>query len=265
MPGGTRSEVPSPLAGLIAKLDDLTRRITTLETPTASDKNQTVAKLQSLVSDIQAELDDYIATGTYNKSQLDTKFAAKLDTTGSLPAGQVTGTLGNDINNGTTNSSTVVGGVVKTTSGPSTNITATRVASWLQSSDGTIGTASSSRRYKTTPTPAEIAPSAVLAAMTVYQFSYLAEVAKRDDPASENYVGPDYHVAVNVGVMAEDLHAAGLWQFVVYARQEGGDELKLDDAGQPIPDGVHYELLALACLAVLHDHEDRLSKLEGDA
>lgn len=191
---------------------------------------------------------------------------------------------------------------------PGYTISGTRVAAWWQSSDGRAGTASSSRRYKQDITPAGMNVDAILA-IEVVHYHYIAEIRKRDDPTFEDYVGPDYKVATEVGVIAEQLHELGLWQFVVYQREnytetrtrpvmltrpvlnadtnepvlddqgepvtesyEGEEEytlyldrLKLGDDGEPIPDGVHYELLALATIPVLQDHERRIAALEAAA
>ncbi|MEK6310280.1 MAG: tail fiber domain-containing protein [Curtobacterium sp.] len=181
----------------------------------------------------------------------------------------------------------------------------TRVAGWWESATGRAGTASSSRRFKQDIEPANMDVNAILA-IEVVHYHYIAEIRKRDDPTFEDYVGPEYKVATEVGVIAEQLHDLGLWQFVVYQREnytetrtrpvtltqpvlnadtnepvlddfgeplmesyEGEEEytlyldrLKLNDAGQPIPDGVHYELLALATIPVLQDHERRIAALE---
>jgi hypothetical protein len=51
------------------------------------------------------------------------------------------------------------------------------------------------------------------------------------------------------GALAEDLHAAGLWEFVVYEREEDG-QAKLDSAGNVIPFAINYDLLSLAAIAV---------------
>jgi hypothetical protein len=95
-------------------------------------------------------------------------------------------------------------------------------------------------------------------------YRYRAEVAKQRKDA-------DYHVATELGHIAEDLHDAGLWPWVIY---EGhGDKAK--------PISVRYELLGMlaelyakaledhftAELAVRDERQDRLeervSRLEG--
>lgn len=130
------------------------------------------------------------------------------------------------------------------------NITAARTSPWVRNSDGYIGNTLSSIRFKTDVVDTTIDPLAVLG-ISVKHYNYITEVRKRDDPTFADYVGPGYHVATEVGMIAEDLHAAGLWQFVVYQREydaDGNEVLSLDAGGQPIPDSIHYTLWALAVL-----------------
>jgi hypothetical protein len=130
----------------------------------------------------------------------------------------------------------------------STVVSGTRTATWTQN-DGTMGTAPSSIRFNTNVVDVawdDARVEAILGAQAKY-YQYKAELAKRDDPNAPNYVGPDYHVHTEVGYIAEDLHSAGLWEVVIYERNEDGSP-KLDDAGQVIPFGVHYELLGIYAL-----------------
>lgn len=134
------------------------------------------------------------------------------------------------------------------------NITTARTQTWARNSDGYIGNTLSSIRFKTNVEDSGIDPLAVLS-IGVKHYRYIEEVRKRDDPTYEFYVGPEYHVALEVGAIAEDLHAAGLWEFVVYEHEyltgEGGEAvetLKLDAEGHPVPQSIHYGLLALAVL-----------------
>lgn len=222
-----------------------------------------------------------------------------VNTTGAVQGGTVssssTVTAGSDLR----------GTNLYATGAPGYNISNTRVAAWLESATGRLGTASSSERYKQDIVPADIDTDAILA-MQVVHFHYRAEIAKRDDPSSPYYVGPDYKVSTEVGLIAERLHELGLWQFVVYQREnytevrtrpvtrtralvnadtnepildDAGepvmqayedeeeytlylDRLRLDEHGNPIPDGVHYELLSLALLPVIQAQDARLSTIE---
>lgn len=176
----------------------------------------------------------------------------------------------------------LIGTNVYTTNGPTTVHTGPRVAAWLLNAGGLVGTASS-RRFKDNIVPAGIDPAAVLS-IGVKEYQYKAELAKRA-------ADPNYHVATEVGMIAEDLHKAGLWQFVIYEYEPDPDfppvysepeiaddgtvikeaelvdpgrtRTKLDAKGKAIPLSIHYELFALALLPVLQDHERRLKALEG--
>jgi hypothetical protein len=54
-----------------------------------------------------------------------------------------------------------------------------------------------------------------------------------------------------IGLIAEDLHDAGLTQFVIY-----------DAKGKPL--GIHYERAWIALIPVIQDIDTRLKKLEGN-
>lgn len=72
MSGGYgNGQPPTDLAFLIDHLDKIDARLDTLERPSGEQLAQVVAELSALVNDIQAQLDDYIANGTYNKAQID--------------------------------------------------------------------------------------------------------------------------------------------------------------------------------------------------
>ena len=84
--------------------------------------------------------------------------------------------------------------------------------------------------------------AAQLRAIPILHYRYIAEVAKAK-------ADPDYHAAVNIGTIAEDLHDLGLWEFVAY------------EAGEPV--GVHYNLIGLAALRLAQLAHDRLDDLEA--
>jgi hypothetical protein len=162
---------------------------------------------------------------------------------------------------------------------PGYNITGTRVAGWWESATGRAGTASSSERFKTDIAAVDLDHLRAILGIQVVHFSYRDEVRKRDDPTFEGYVGPDYHVSVNIGAIAERLHEAGLWEFVVYEHEpiieqrpndDGsltevvvGDRLKLGDDGEPIPYGIHDILLAYSLIPIVADHEHRIEAIEA--
>lgn len=105
-------------------------------------------------------------------------------------------------------------------------------------SDGRVSRGASSRRFKQDIKSWAPDQQAILA-IQLYTFRYNEAVKQLGTAA-----------AVEVGVMAEDLHELGLSWLVYY-----------DDKGQP--EGVHYERIALALLPVVQAHEARLQKLEA--
>lgn len=126
------------------------------------------------------------------------------------------------------------------TSASTYNQTNTGRAMFVNSS-GLFGIGSSSRRFKENIVDADVDVNAVLQ-IAVKKFNY-----KKSFDAS---------MPEDIGVIAEELEALGLTDFVYF-----------DDDG--VPDGVAYEKLALALIPVvklqqarLDSFEDRLNKLE---
>jgi hypothetical protein len=240
MAGGYASPSDGQLGDLFALLSDYSRRIRELERPTGSQTASALATLQALVDGLLTQVNGifsgYVSAGTNI-------------------------TAGGDV----TATGTVGGNVVKTTSGPTTVITTGRVAAWLQNSDGTVATATSSERFKTNirhmRDDKNFDPLAVLSLHIDY-WEYKAEVAKRDDPDSVDYVGRDYRVATNFGPIAERAHELGLWMIVVYEREHDGLTLKRDELGEPIPYALHDSLFAyLLAVAVQVINEERLEQV----
>jgi hypothetical protein len=164
------------------------------------------------------------------------------------------------------------------TAAPGFVMTSSRVAGWWETATGRGGTASSSQRFKTALRAADIDDRARrILQIVVGYFEYLAEIAKRDDPSCADYVGPHYHVSTNLGAIAEQLHALGLWEWVVYEREpiietmtdaDGNDrevivseQLKRDGDGNPIPFGIHDNLIGWAALLVDQYQQKRLDQL----
>lgn len=75
MPRPSQGSIPSDLGWLVDMLDDYERRLRTLEAPSGEALGNTVAKLSALVSNIQDQLDAYMA-GRYTNAQIDAKDAA---------------------------------------------------------------------------------------------------------------------------------------------------------------------------------------------
>lgn len=244
-----RGAIPSELGWLIDELDSISDRLRTLEAPSGEALFDTVTKLQALVNDIQQQLNDYIANGTYNKAQLDSMFASRDSAIASHTHS------GGDINSGTIGIGISTGQPVFFTNAYNTNLTGTRRTAWLQS-DGRLGYASSTRDKKASIDPANIDPASVLK-LEPKSFIYKAEVARRTSLRINE--GIDYVPKREYGLIAEDVAEAGLSQFVIY---DGNGKIE----------GVEYSMLVVALIALakaqdkrIVDLDTRLKKIERSA
>jgi hypothetical protein len=261
------------LAPIVRRFGQVQRELKDVQRPGKTNLVALYDQVQQALANINATVSAAIAANSYTKAEIDSRDSSTLASANAF----------------TTAGFTASGGIsaadLYARNAPGFNITATRVAAWLQSSDGRLGTATSSELNKTNIRPVPLADLIGILEIDVSYFEYIAEVRKRDDPSFEGYVGPEYHVATNIGSIAQRLHEAGLWQFVVYERapilqdvvithEDGtqeeqavavGDRLKVDENGEPIPLGVHDNLLAYALIPVVQDHERRIQQLEQGA
>lgn len=276
-----------PLGYISEEIKGIKGRLDTLEAPSGTSKTNLVTQVETQLSSIDTRVSTAIAANSYTRAQTDAKVASP----GAIAPTTVSAS--GDI----ATSTSLRGADIYATNAPGFNITGTRVAGWWETATGRGGTATSSQRFKTNITPANLSDddrAQIILGLEVVHYNYIAEVARRDDPTSPDYVGPDYQVHTEVGMIAERLHEAGLWEFVIYERdtttetrynevtdENGvttlepytvslGDSLKLDADGNPIPFGIHYEMFALAALAAAQfvnrrytDLEARIATLEG--
>lgn len=229
------------LGDLIDELDDIARRLHTLEAPSGEALGSTVAKLTALVNDIQAELDNYMA-GRYTNANIDAKDAAVQSQINPSIAAVLAGNV-------------TVAGAFFNPPAYSTDITGTRRAAWVQI-DGRLGYASSDARKKTAVRPVDSEALAALLDVEPKSFIYRAEIRARTSRRIND--GVDYRPARELGLMAQDLDAAGLGFFVYH-----------DEDGEP--EGVEYGMLTVALLAIARGQRDeldgirrRLELLESD-
>lgn len=236
-----QGSIPSDLGWLVDELDDIAERLRTLEAPSGEALGSTVAKLTALVADIQAQLDAWTAT-RYTNAQIDAKdnaVAAQINPAiSSALAGNVT-----------------VGGNFYNPNAYNFDITYTRRTAWL-GNDGRLGYASSSAKKKTSIEPADEDRLARLLDIVPKSFLYREEIRRRT--ALRINEGVDYVPPRELGLIAEELDAAGLHEFVIY-----------DESGEP--EGIEYGMLVVALLAVdreqrreLDEIRERLDRMEGD-
>ncbi len=239
MAGGYEVPAVGEFAELRRLLAEAQRRLRILEAPTGSQTAETLVTLKALVEDLVDTVNSLAASGV--------TWAGPVSTSGDVNAANVTG--------GNVFAQTV-----------NTNITATRVAVWGRTSDGFLGTATSSEKRKANITPLDIDPQAVLSIEPVY-YQWIEQLEERERRANLPVDHPEYaedmHVSTEVGMIAERLHEAGLWQFVVYARNPD-DTLLLDEHGDAIPDGIHYVNWGVALQVVARHLASEMVTMKGD-
>ena len=130
----------------------------------------------------------------------------------------------------------VFGGLLDSNDTYNNEITTTRRAMWM-SSAGVFGYASSSRTKKQDIVEANLDPAAILS-IEPKLFRYIKAVEELGDAAP-----------VELGMIAEDLHDAGLTHFVDY-----------DDDGTI--QGIHYSMYVTALQAVVRDQAARIAEIE---
>lgn len=95
MRNSRQGAIPSDVGGLIDELDDIQRRLRTLEAPSGEALGNTVPKLQALVADLRSQVEAWAATRWTNaqiEAQIDSRvnaaiaaaFAGNVAITGSL-------------------------------------------------------------------------------------------------------------------------------------------------------------------------------------
>lgn len=241
MRSSRQGRIPSELADLVDELDDIQRRLRILEAPSAEALGNTVAKLSALVADIQAELDAYLA-GRYTNAQIDAKDAARAPLVHTHDQSQVTGTWDKGVATGAGISAS---GAILFPNAYATDITWTRRTGWW-GNDGRAGYASSSRTKKTSIRPADEKALLALLDVDIFDFIYRAEIRRRTSKRINE--GVDYVPDRELGLMAEDLDAAGLGFFVYH-----------DDDGNA--EGIEYGMLTIALLAIAREQRAELDAL----
>lgn len=240
MRSSRQGAIPSDIGWLIDQLDGIAERLRALEAPSGEALSSTVAKLQALVANIQAQIDAWAAT-RWTNGQIDSRIAA--------PPFSVA--IGGNVSAGDASLS----GFLYTPAGYNYDITYTRRTAWL-GNDGRLGYASSSAKKKTSIEPADEDRLARLLDIVPKSFIYREEIRRRTRLRIND--GIDYVPARELGLMAEELHDAGLHEFVIY--DEDGD-----------PEGIEYGMLVVALLAIdraqrrdIEEIRERLDRMESE-
>jgi uncharacterized coiled-coil protein SlyX len=217
-PGGDYGEI-------VRQLRDIKDRLGELESPSGTQRYQSVPKLAALITNIQAQLDAYNAS-QYTNAQVDAKDAAV--------AGQIQPAI-----NVTLAGSVAIGGQFRAPDAVNFNITGTRRTAWLEDATGRLGYAPSTLRMKCDVRPADEERLLALLDIVPKTFIYRAEILRRIETRIND--GPEYvyhREPRELGLIAEELDAAGLHEFVIY-----------DPDG--VPEGIEYSMLVVALQAVV--------------
>lgn len=228
MRNSRQGKLPTELDWLVDALDDIQTRLKTIEGPSGEALSSTVARLQSLVTDIQAQLDAW-ASGRWTNAQITAQINSLIS---NAFAGNVY--IGGTVTSPTT-FGTDIGG-----------LPGSRRAMWMHDS-GLFGWASSSRERKTEIRPADFDVDSVLS-VEPKRFRYLEAIRRYEELDEDEREGREPRV--EVGFIAEDLDDAGLVDFVVY-----------DKDGKV--EGVEYSMLVVAQQAVIRDLAARIERLES--
>lgn len=228
-----RGPIPSELDWLIDTLDSYEERLRTLEAPSGEALGSTVAKLQALISNIQAQLDAWNAA-RWTNAQIVTQIGS-----------QIAGTLAGNVSVG---GQLNVGAALYAPNAYNTDITWTRRTAWW-GSDGRAGYAASSRRKKAAIKDADEGQLLALLDIAPKAFRYRAEIRRRT--ALRINAGEDYVPAVELGLIAEELDEAGLGFFVYH-----------DERGQA--EGIEYGMLTVALLAIARRQRGEIEEMRAD-
>lgn len=137
MANSRRGAIPSDIGWLVDELDDVQRRLSTLEAPSGEALSSTVLKLQELVANIQEQIDAWAATRWTNAeiaAEIDDRIAAALP---SYVADYVASVLAGDV---TIGGSITVAGTVNVPGARATGLSSAsdRVVAWI-AGDGRLG------------------------------------------------------------------------------------------------------------------------------
>lgn len=228
MSGGYITPPSGELGELQQRFREVERRLNELERPDGTQVFGTVRQLRALIEDLAAQVNALASSGVVWEGPVSTTAGGVTASgEGSFTAGlRSTGAAALDVS----------------------TLSGSRQSTWQHISTGRFGYAPSTLAEKRNLRPVPFSAAAVLE-IAPRVFHYRGQLDIRDNPDNPEY-NPEYQVPDEVGVIAEELIAAGLELFVV--RGEDG-----------APRGVHYDLFGVvAALLVGRDHEARIVELE---
>lgn len=211
-------------------------------------QNSSIDLVSKNIVDLDARVQEAINNITIEPAQIN---PGAMPSGVSLPASSLTGTVTRPVVATTVQAELYADNVTF-------NITTGRVANWARTSDGFIATATSSEKHKTEIRPVDWDDAKIeaIVGMSLVYYRWKVNVQLRLDAESPDHPmhGRFLPNPLEVGFIAERMHEAGLWEFVVYERNPD-DSLMLDtETGEVIPVAIHYTNWALA----LHEVVRRL-------
>ncbi len=231
MSGGYVTPANGEFSELTFQLRDIRRRLDEIERPDGSAVFGTVRKLRELIDDLAGQVNALAASGVVWEGPVSTS------------AGGVTASGEGDFTAGIRSTGAAALDV--------STLSGSRQSTWQHIASGRFGYAPSTLAEKRNIRPVPFDAAALLEIMPRV-FHYRGQLDIRDNPDNPEY-NPDYEVPDEIGVIAEELIAAGLELFVVHS--EDGT-----------PRGVHYDILGtVAALAIGRDHDERIARLEQAA
>lgn len=224
------------LLRLATELRGIGERLDKLEAPSGTSAYQTVKKLEGLVENIQAELDQYMTT-RYTNAQINAMIASP----GNISPGNVTSS-GSMSMPGTM----YVGGII---SSPGTRVNPISTFRTVVMDDaGNMGYSSSARATKTNIARAGF-PEATIVAIEPKRFQMVRDVESEE-------IGPDL-APWQYGFIAEDFLDRGLSEFAFFDEDGNVAGLNYDRLVVPLWDQVQRLIADRDSLAA------RVKKLEG--
>lgn len=225
------SSYPTPvgdgLGPLIAELTEIRRRLSELEIPTGTSQNSLVAQVQAALANIDATVAAAIAANSYTKAQIDSKIAnpgtiapADVNASGQITSGP---------------SSTFVSTYARNNS-----VVTSYVAAYIQSDGKFLATPSSVTRKRDITTYDGGDWRAIRTVLYRLRARYILDLMNDGDGSS---------VPFEVGVIAEELVAAGFPELVVF-----------NASGRP--QTVHYERIGVVAIAAAQELDSRLAVIE---
>lgn len=262
-------ESADPTTQLKGKIVGIRKDLDETRKPKASQIYQQLEEVRTLVVNLEDRVDTLISDQSYTKQQIDDKDNAL----GGRIDGKANASHGHDQSqiSGTWDKSVATAGSGQFNAGVTSvgvynlQLTSSYKVVYVDS-NGRLGFAPSTRRIKTELGLVDFTDEQISALVLVhYRYTAEIELERLHRAGATPYAWiPGYHAGTFLGMYAEDLHAQGLWEFVMYRPDETGMKAALDAEGGPIPEGIRYELLGLLLIPTVQRLIATTAQLRAD-